>query len=194
MTNSWGCPEQEGCSPDLLQTAADNLRAAGILMIVAAGNDGPACATVDMPLANYASVLTVGAVDSQGNLAFFSSRGPTDGRIEPDLTAPGASIRSAIPGGRYTLSDGTSTAAPHVAGAAALLWSADPSLMGDLDGTMNLLRSSAKPEETGGSCNGVEAAGIPCLCGADTPSAVPNNSYGFGMLDVYAAFQSLASR
>jgi subtilisin family serine protease len=194
VNNSWGCPEQEGCSPDLLRTAADNLHAAGILMVAAAGNDGPACATAGIPPANYASVLTVGAVDSQGNLLFFSSRGPSDGAVKPDLTAPGAGIRSAIPGGRYALSAGTSMAAPHVAGAVALLWSADPSLQGDLNRTMDLLRRTARPEEIGATCYGTESADIPCLCGTDSPSAIPNNSYGYGVLDVFAAFQALTAR
>jgi subtilisin family serine protease len=163
-------------------------------MGAAAGNDGPACATAGIPPANYASVLTVGAVDSQGNLLFFSSRGPSDGAVKPDLTAPGAGIRSAIPGGRYALSAGTSMAAPHVAGAVALLWSADPSLQGDLNRTMDLLRRTARPEEIGATCYGTESADIPCLCGTDSPSAIPNNSYGYGVLDVFAAFQALTAR
>jgi subtilisin family serine protease len=193
VNNSWGCPEREGCSPDLLRAAADNLQSAGILMVAAAGNDGPACSTTGIPPANYASVLTVGAVDSQGRLAFFSSRGPTDGVIKPDLTAPGAGIRSAIPGGRYTFSDGTSMAAPHVTGAVALLWSADPALLGDPIRTMDLLRRTAEPEKLGAVCSRIEPADSSCLCGSDSPSAVPNNSYGYGALDVFAALREIAA-
>ena len=69
LNNSWGCPSLEGCDAESLRPAADALRAAGIFMVVSAGNDGPACSTLDNPPAIYSSVLSVGAVDRGGNIA-----------------------------------------------------------------------------------------------------------------------------
>ncbi|HXQ38648.1 MAG TPA: S8 family serine peptidase, partial [Anaerolineales bacterium] len=127
LNNSWGCPEIEGCDPNALLAAADNLRAAGIFVAVSTGNDGPNCSTVDAPLSLYDSVFSVGAIDQFGNLADFSSRGPVtadgSGRIKPDIVAPGVNILSSLPGGMYGSNSGTSMAGPHVAGAVALLWS-----------------------------------------------------------------------
>jgi len=99
--------------------------------------------------ARYADVFTVGSVDANGAVSAFSSRGPVDedrGRLDkPDLVAPGESILSALPGGGYGELDGTSMAAPHVAGVVALMWSANPNLVGDIDRTIAILRSTATP-------------------------------------------------
>ncbi len=76
LNNSWGCPEIEGCDPNALLPAADNLRDAGIFVVVSTGNDGPNCSTVTAPLSLYDSVFSVGAIDQFGNMADFSSRGP----------------------------------------------------------------------------------------------------------------------
>src|SRR5207248_4658886 len=122
LTNSWGCPPVEGCDLGTLRAAVDALTGAGIYVVVAAGNSGPACRTVDDPPAPYPSALTVGAVDQRGNVAEFSSRGPTpDGRPKPDLLAPGVGVLSALPGGRFGALVGTSMAAPLVAGVVALM-------------------------------------------------------------------------
>ena len=61
-SNSWGCPPDEGCSPDTLKAAVEAQRAAGILMVVAAGNSGPGCSTVNDPPALYDASYTVGAI------------------------------------------------------------------------------------------------------------------------------------
>ncbi|OGE78200.1 MAG: hypothetical protein A2751_03525 [Candidatus Doudnabacteria bacterium RIFCSPHIGHO2_01_FULL_46_14] len=86
----------------------------GVLVVVAAGNDG---GTVKYPAA-YPEAIAVAALDQTDNLASWSSRGP-----EIDLLAPGASIYSTYAGGIYKLMRGTSMAAPHVSGAAALIMS-----------------------------------------------------------------------
>ncbi len=191
INNSWGCPEREGCGADTLAPAFRILRAAGIMMIAAAGNEGPACGTAVDPPASSGDVFTVGASDELDWLASFSSRGPAGGILKPDITAPGWLVRSSIPGGKYTISAGTSIAAPHVTGAVALLWSAFPELIGDIGRTEDVLRRSARPMMAIQSCGIMEKRGTPCLCGSDSPSAIPNNSYGYGGLNVDAAFAEM---
>jgi hypothetical protein len=177
LNNSWGCPELEGCDPNALLNAANYLRDAGIFVAVSTGNDGPNCSTVNAPLSLYDSVFSVGAIDQAGNVAIFSSRGPViadgSGRIKPDIVAPGEGIFSSLPGGTYGSNSGTSMAGPHVAGAVALLWSADPTLIGDIDRTEQLLIQAADPYT--GSVVG-------CFEGD-----IPNAAYGYGILDVYEA-------
>ena len=178
LNNSWGCPELEGCDPNALLDAANHLRDAGIFVVVSAGNDGPNCSTVNAPLSLYDSVFSVGAIDQSGEMAYFSSRGPvtadSSGRMKPDITAPGVNVYSSLPGGAYGSNSGTSMAGPHVVGAVALLWSADPSLIGDIDRTEQLLIQAADPYT--GSTN------IGCFTGD-----IPNAAYGYGVLDVYEA-------
>src|SRR5881409_1407920 len=102
-SNSWVCPPSEGCSPDTLQAAVEPQAAAGIMMVVNAGSQGPACSTVQDPPAIYAAAYSIGALNTgTDNVASFSSRGPViiDGsnRIKPDITAPGTTIRSSYNG------------------------------------------------------------------------------------------------
>ncbi len=193
VNNSWGCPPREGCGAETLGPAFKILRAAGIMMVAAAGNEGPACATASDPPANSGYVFTVGASDRDNALAFFSSRGPVQGILKPDLAAPGWMVRSSIPGGKYTISAGTSIAAPHVTGAVALLWSAFPALIGDIDRTEEILRRSADPVTVGQVCSAMQDQGMPCLCGSDSQNGIPNNSFGYGILNVYAAYQELSA-
>ena len=178
LNNSWGCPELEGCDPTALEPAVNNLRAAGIFVAVSAGNDGPDCNTVKDPLALYDSVFSVGAVDEDGNIVGFSSRGPVtvdgSGRMKPDIAAPGRYVISSMPLGTYGEMSGTSMAGPHVVGAVALLWSADPSLVGDIDRTEQILIQSARAY-TGDRSYG-------CFEGN-----IPNAAFGYGILDVYEA-------
>lgn len=179
LNNSWGCPPLEGCDPEVLRPAVDALRAAGIFVAASAGNDGPACDTISNPISLYDSVFSVGAVDSQGNLANFSSRGPVsaDGsnRIKPDIVAPGVEVFSSLPGGTYGPLSGTSMAGPHLAGAVALLWAADPGLVGDIDRTEQILIDTARP---------YYGARAPGECFSD---GTPNDAYGYGLVDIYAA-------
>jgi subtilisin family serine protease len=195
VNNSWGCPDEEGCLPDTLRIAVENLRAAGQMMVVSAGNDGPACGTVEHPPAIYDEVFTVGAVRRDDQVTGFSSRGPVtiDGsrRPKPDLVAPGEDIRSSVPGG-YAPLPGTSMAGPHVAGAVALLWSVDPSLIGDVERTEAILAESAQQLTIDAICpDGEPQEGTVCACGDDTAESVPNQVYGWGQVDVWAAAQTL---
>jgi len=103
-----------------------------IITCAAIGNEGPDASTTSAP-GSLPNVLSVGAIDINGALADFSSRGPTpDGRIKPDVIAPGVNIWSGITvdtyldyvsdflGNGFTSISGTSMAAPHVSGLMAL--------------------------------------------------------------------------
>src|SRR5207249_3087924 len=165
----------EGCDAGALDPAVRALRAAGIFVVASAGNDGPRCGSVDDPIAIYDAAFSVGAIDRDGNLADFSSRGPVtvDGsqRIKPDIVAPGVDVRSAWPGGTYRPEKGTSMAGPHVAGVVALLWSAQPKLIGDIDRTEQILIRTARPY-----------TGAPSGCDG---SELPSNGAGYGVVDAY---------
>src|SRR3989440_7073455 len=150
-TNSWGCPASEGCIVgDELQAAVEAQEAAGIQMVVAAGNSGSGCSTVSDPPSFYAASYTVGALNTgTDTIAGFSSRGPVtrDGsnRTKPDITAPGTNTRSCdnTCDSCYTTASGTSMATPHIAGAMALLWSAIPSLQNQIQASRDALDNSA---------------------------------------------------
>lgn len=202
VNNSWGCPDIEGCLPDTLRPAVEALRAAGIMMVVSAGNDGPACGTATTPPANYDAVFSVGATDNDGNIIGFSSRGPADGLLKPDVSAPGDWVRSSIPGGGYGYAGGTSMAGPHVAGLVALLWSAAPALIGDIEATETLICRTARPRPVEEVCTTVNemSKGMftallhnpVCACGGAT--GTPNNVYGCGFIDAGAAVREALGR
>jgi subtilisin family serine protease len=160
LTNSWGCPGVEGCDRDSLRPAVDALTAAGVFVVAGAGNTGTRCGSITDPPAPYPHTLTVGAVNRSGALSDFSSRGPVSGDTKPDVLAPGEDVVSALPGGGYGALSGTSMATPHVAGVVALMWSASPSLYGDVARTRQILRSTASgtpPDGCGGSAGIVDA-------------------------------------
>ncbi len=184
INNSWGCPAVEGCNSGnwaTMQTAISNLTAAGVLVVVSAGNGGSGCSTVSDPPAFFAESFSVGNFSaSTGTLSGSSSRGPVtvDGsnRMKPDISAPGSSVRSAVNSGdtSYTTMSGTSMAGPHVAGAAALFMSAVPALQRQ----PALVRQYLEQSATAVSSTACSSAGV------------PNNLYGHGRLDVLAAVQA----
>ena len=183
LNNSWGCPDLEGCDPTALQPATRALRAAGIFTVASAGNEGSDCGSVDSPLALYDEAFTVGAADASGQVAPFSSRGPVtaDGssRLKPDIVAPGVGVLSAMPNDTYAYNDGTSMAGPHVAGVVALMWSANPDLIGEVELTETILAETATPYD-------YDRHGLPTC--ADS-AAMPNNAVGYGIVDAYAAVE-----
>jgi serine protease AprX len=183
INNSWSCPPSEGCTdPNVLLTVVNNTRAAGIVVVVSAGNSGSGCSTVNTPAAIYDSSFSVGATNnSNDNIASFSSRGPVtiDGsnRLKPNISAPGVSIRSSVPGGGYSSAfSGTSMAGPHVAGVVALLMSAEPALKGQVDQVETILEATAAPPGT-----------TTQTCGGIPGTQIPNNTYGFGRVDALNA-------
>src|SRR5438034_1144606 len=178
--NSWGCPPSEGCSVDTLQAAVEAQAAAGIMMVVAAGNSGSACSTVVDPPSFYAASYTAGALNTGSDtIASFSSRGPVtidgSGRTKPDITAPGTSTRSASNSSdtAYAIASGTSMATPHISAAMALLWSAHPELRHQITASRDAVNNT-----------GVHIAST--QCGTAGP---PNNVYGWGRVDILAAVQ-----
>ncbi len=189
ISNSWSCskvPIDEGCDdPNVLKPIVENLRAAGILSVHSAGNSGGACGSVDRPAGIYDASFTVGATTSDDFIAGFSSRGSVtiDGsdRLKPDISAPGVSIRSSILGNTYGPKNGTSMAAPHVAGLVALLISAQPSLAGQVDQIEQIIEQSAVHLTTTQTCGLIPVPG----------TQVPNNTFGWGRIDALAAVQSL---
>ncbi|MFC8229436.1 S8 family serine peptidase [Streptomyces sp. NPDC057287] len=169
VNNSWG-----GGLTTFYQDIVEAWNAAGIFEAFAAGNDGNGvtCSTTRAPGAQ-APTYGVGAYDSAGKIAGFSGFGPSlvDGSMKPNISAPGVAIRSAWPGSSYNTINGTSMATPHVAGAVALLWSAAPSLIGDIDRTRALLNEGARDVDDT-HCGGTAAA---------------NNVWGEGKLDILAS-------
>lgn len=184
VNNSWGCPPSEGCTtPAILEQAVVNVRAAGIVVVVSAGNSGSACGTIVDPPATYDASFKVGSTTGSNAMSGFSSRGPvaagTRTRPKPDVVAPGSSVRSATRTSTtsYGTFSGTSMAGPHVAGAIALLISGDPRLRGRVARIEKLLRRSAVAVGHSQVCAGIAAA------------AVPNPVSGWGRIDVHGAWQ-----
>ncbi len=177
VQNSWGGP---GGSL-IFNQVAENLKAAGIFVSASAGNEGwDGCGSLGSPGDNPA-FFSVGATTSADEVGAFSSRGPDPftGKTGPDLAAPGSGIVSSVGTNGYASNSGTSMAGPHVAGAVALLWGANPWLIGRVDYTAELLRKTAEPLLWPGDVCG----------GVDSGATVPNNSAGWGELDVLRAVQ-----
>jgi hypothetical protein len=159
---------------------------AGVVVVAAAGNDGyqtvPGIATaaarggyqaisITDP-GNAEAVITVGSTHRDSphtfGVSYFSSRGPTgDGRSKPDLVAPGEKIESTVPQRGLKRMDGTSMAAPHVSGAAALLMARHRELLG----------SPQRIKEI--------------LCRTATDLGREKYFQGSGMIDVLRALQSI---
>lgn len=171
-----GCSDGTDADSLALEAAHD----AGLVMATAAGNEGPGQCTVGSPGA-APKALTVGSMADMGPLGFFqafnSSRGKTfDGRVKPDVSAPGYQITSADNGttAGYTIFSGTSMATPFVAGVALLMLEANPALT-----PQNVKDKIMQTAEDWGRGPNNAAA-----------TTGPDPEYGAGKLDAYAAIKS----
>ncbi|MGQ0841826.1 carboxypeptidase regulatory-like domain-containing protein [Actinokineospora sp.] len=170
VNNSWGSSNGAAIDP-FYRATVQAWRAAGMFPAFSNGNSGPGCNTSGSPGDNV-ETFSSGAFDINGNIASFSSRGPGEnGDIKPNLASPGVNVRSTIPGGGYSAFNGTSMASPHTAGAVALMWSAAPTLVGDIARTEEILNQSA-----------VDVNDV--TCGG---TAADNHVWGEGKLDAFAA-------
>lgn len=182
INNSWYCAGVEGCNAGnwaLMETAVNNLRAAGVVVVVSAGNSGPGCSTIQDPAGMFEGSFSVGASDYLGNIAGFSSRGPVavDGsmRMKPNVSAPGVNVYSSFPNNNYGFNSGTSMAGPHVAGLVALVISANPDLAGEVEAIENIIEQTATPAFDTVACGGVPG------------NNHPNNTFGWGIVDAVNA-------
>lgn len=176
LNQSWGGPGGSEIFEDVIAA----LRASGIFPAFSAGNNGSSaadgCGRLGSPGDNP-SAFNVGSTDVNDNISGSSSRGPNPftGRIGPEVSAPGVSVRSSVPGNSYSSFSGTSMASPHVAGAVALLIDVEPKLTGQIEQIEELLRKTAVPRTSAQTCGGVPG------------SEIPNNVFGWGRIDVKAA-------
>lgn len=171
VNNSWGTSNG---SDEFLRESYEVLRSAGILVVTATGNSGPGAGTISAP-ASYPGFVSVGATDRLGELADFSSRGPSplpdaSGARTPLVVAPGLMVPAAKAGAGYVYASGTSIAAPVVAGALAVLLEAAPHATQDqlLDALTSTATDIAAP-------------------GADDAS-------GFGRINLAAAVEHIRGR
>lgn len=163
-----------------LSNVQDALETAGVAVVWAAGNDGPGTSTTSTASdINHDLVISfsVGALNSSNVIAGFSSRGPSDCsaatsslEIKPEVSAPGVNIRSSNGNFGYANSQGTSMAAPHVAGAVALLKEAYPEVTGE---AIKLALYN--------TCTDLGAPG-------------EDNNYGMGIINVLEAFNYLQAQ
>jgi len=182
VQNSWGINEQFGSGytdcDSRWWAVIDNCEAAGVVVTVSAGNEGPGARSLRSPADRATTVynaFSIGAVDATAYnwpypIAYFSSRGPTgcnvpsERQIKPEVCAPGVNVYSCVPGTGYSQNySGTSMAGPHVAGVVALMRQANPNL--DVDTIKEVLLATSRDEGNAGE----------------------DNTYGWGFIDAYAA-------
>ena len=183
INNSWYDPNLDTIDCySLYVPVVQAMEAAGIAVVFSAGNEGPGPMTITPPHninLNEVNSFTIGALN--GNLsslpiANFSSRGPShcggDSSllIKPEVSAPGVSVRSCVPGNEYDFFSGTSMAAPHTSGAILLLKEAFPELPGKL--LKQALYYTAH----------------------DLGDPGEDNVYGRGLIDVLAAYNYLVEQ
>jgi len=156
-----------------LENAVNALISAGVEVVVAAGNSGPRCSTVTEP-GSFKGAFAVGALNRGADtLASFSSKGPSNNLIKPEVSAPGFQVRSCAARGGYVAMSGTSMACPHVAGAVALLWSGHPNLVRKIQQSREIIQKSAKQQRST-ECNS---------------NGTPNNVFGHGTIDCAKAHE-----
>ncbi|MBQ8501964.1 MAG: S8 family serine peptidase [Bacteroides sp.] len=150
----------------LMSRQASRMADKGMVLVCSAGNSGAGSWKKLTPPGDADHVLTVGAINKQGVLAAFSSIGPAaDGRVKPDVVAVGYAADVIRTNGNQGQSNGTSFASPIMCGMVTCLWQACPSMTAKQ--LIELVR-----------CSGDRAA-------------CPDNIYGYGIPDLWKAYQSV---
>ena len=177
INNSWGVPPGYFAPCDqTFWSAIDNVESAGVVVIFAAGNEGPDPSSIRIPadrISSPTNSFSVGAVDALSfgyPVAHFSSRGPSgcdNQTIKPEVCAPGVSIYSCFKDGEYRTMSGTSMAAPFVSAAVAILRQYNP------DATVEQIKGALLE-----SC-------------ADLGPEGEDNSYGHGLINITRALEIL---
>ena len=180
-SHSYGWPHNRNPDRVMWRTVLENQFAAGLVMVIASGNEGGGTTfdNVRTP-GDVPDAITVGATDCNMNIASFSSRGPVTwqnvppfsdwpyppGKLKPTISAPGSNTTSHNLCNGYRSLSGTSMATPHVAGAVALMLEANPNL--DHYEVKQILKDIA----------------------IDRGASGPDNTYGHGFVDAWAAVQA----
>lgn len=172
VNNSWGSANPTN---DVLRSAIQALRAMNIAPVFAAGNPRTGPGSIGAP-GNAPEAITVGATDNADLVAPFSGRGPSfyEGEQKPELSAPGAEVKSTVSTSGYERASGTSMAAPHVTGLIALMVSADLR-----DGVRDFTVDELETFMTNTA--------------VDLGEAGPDNDYGYGRIDAYEAVRWVLS-
>jgi subtilisin family serine protease len=161
-------------------TYVNTWRAAGIIPVFPAGSAGSSCRTIGSP-ADYPNLIAVGATTESDVLADFSSKGPGFRLrpVKPDLVAPGSDVRSSTNTSdtSYGSLSGSQMGSAHVAGAVALLLSADPTLT--YRDVLSALQTTTN--------RALDAPPGPDACAGIRYNRYPNMIYGFGQIDAAAA-------
>ncbi|HQJ04737.1 MAG TPA: S8 family serine peptidase, partial [Anaerolineaceae bacterium] len=178
VNNSWG----GGSGDDWYLAKVNAWRAAGIFPAFSAGNNY-SCNSLGSP-GDYQESFATASHTSSRTISDFSSKGPSafgdDPYTKPNISAPGSNICSTVPGSGWNCGySGTSMASPHTAGAVALLWSCNPSLIGDMATTFELLQDTADTPPPGS-------------CGAPADGE-GNYTFGYGYLNVLTAGNQVCS-
>ncbi len=172
VNNSWGSANPLN---DVLRPAIQALRAMNIAPVFASGNPRAGAGSIGTP-ANAPEAITVGATDRDDLVASFSGRGPSfyEGEQKPELSAPGVNVKSSVSSNNYDVYSGTSMAAPHVTGLIALMISADLR-----DGVRDFTVDELEKFMTSTA--------------VDLGELGPDNDYGYGRIDAYAAVRWVLS-
>ena len=182
-SNSYGWPHSVNPDRATWRSVTENVMASGVVLVFAAGNEGSCCGidSVRTP-GDVPDIITVGATDCNMNITSYSSRGPVSwtgvagyndwpyppGKLKPTISAPGDHTISHSLCSGYVDFSGTSMATPHVAGCVALMLQANPNL--DHYQVKQILKDIA----------------------IDRGASGPDNTYGAGFVDAWAAVQAAA--
>ncbi len=179
VNNSWWDPSvDDGCN-NIYNSTFNTLEATKVAIVFSAGNSGPDAYTITNPKninTGLVNTFTIGALSGATTIADFSSRGPSTCTalgsldIKPEVSAPGSSVRSCVPGADYDLKSGTSMAAPHTSGAILLLREAFP------------------------NTTGTEVKMALYMSAIDVGDIGEDNTYGMGVISVPAAYNYLIAQ